>query len=84
MKDLILDAIERIRTHENNFSKTTMRWSQWCVTSTGECKYVSKKERKQQKAIHLSDTTRNGLTTLTDENLLNLFSLIIRIQSKQM
>ena len=82
MRELILNEIEKIRIRQSHFDPSTMRWgSFWFTHGIG---YASRKEAKRAGGKHISETTRDDFDTLTDEELLTAYTLLIRICSKQM
>ncbi len=88
MRELVLDAIEGIRTgFGGEFDKNTMLWSSWwIIPHEGHDLFYSKKEQKQTapNAIRLCDTTRADFETLSDVNLLVCYTMLVRYTSKQM
>jgi hypothetical protein len=69
MRELILKRIEEIRTKEQGFPKSLMRWVNFIVTwGDGSETHISKID----------------FQSLDDDRLLNLFERIVRVMSKQM
>jgi hypothetical protein len=82
MRELILNDIEDLRSRDG-FSSQTMRWEDFYWSINGIAR-ISRNKAKQLKFIHLSETTRNDLSNMEDEDLLAVYHQLIRQQSKQM
>ncbi len=88
MRKLILDKIDDLRASPIGWDRyVTMRWSkQYLVPNEGLRYFSSKKERhnEAQNAILLNKTTRKDFDTLSDLELLECYTTMIRTASKQM
>ena len=82
MRELILNDIEDLRTRDG-FSSGTMRWDDFYWSINGIAR-ISRKKAKGLGFIHLSETTRDNLSQMEDEDLLAVYHQLIRQQSKQM
>ena len=82
MRELILNDIEELRARDG-FSSQTMRWDDFYWSLYGIAR-LSRKKAKQTEFVHLSETTRDDLSQMADDNLLSVYTLLIRQQSKQM
>ena len=82
MRELILNEIEDLRARDG-FSSGTMRWDDFYWSPHGIAR-LSRKKAKQTGFIHLSETTSDSLAQMMDENLLTLYTQLVRQQSKMM
>ena len=85
MRSLILKQIEEYRDCENGFPHDTMRWDDFFfVDNEGIVRYTSWRAAKKTGAIHISETTNEHFSNLTDEALLRSFLGLTRQRGKQM
>lgn len=87
MRDTVLDSIDQIREHEGGFPAQTMRWSKYYLVPNKGLRYLGTRKEKgliNPPPIILEQATRNDFDTLEDMNLLECYTTLIRISSKQM
>ena len=82
MRELILDDIEYQRA-QDGFSSGTMRWEGFYWSKNGIAR-ISRKKAKELGFVHLSETTRNDLSQMENDDLLTTYKYLIRQHSKQM
>lgn len=89
MRELVLDKINELRHSPDGWDKHAgMRWGKYyIVPNEGLRSFYSKKDKHNnggQHATILKDTTREHFETLGDLELLECYTMMIRIASKQM